>query len=509
MGRRRDSAKVRRQPQGKSKQETREEGPKGWRKAPVMPTAKAQAYQDHQRTIIEAEEEYLGPPPQNENLFEATLVVPGKHMFLPELFDATRFDAIRKAHLVWIVQEKPNIVRIHSRTLSNLKEGFREVNWAIHNMRTAQHNVSSLFLVQLPIEGECPITVDLDCRPTASPGTRSPQLIPVQEISHIADGLMKELRESFLSSTDILQGSPEQMLQMRIDFGLVKIRRRKRIAQGNGNGNEMPYADFADMTSQYGKRGGADFEEKLEGARLAANTIRHLLQPTTGFFHDHQNPTFHDTISIKLQDNNTLEADIKRATHGPAVLTNVRLMTQDHWPPLKWTVLAPDRKYDWCFRLDSGKNLPISAQISQLINSIVVNSDTHDISTGQAFLQNPVNIEIKDPQLWTRKVDRILLRSTVAIPFRDTPYVMDVSLNRVWQGVDTQAYPHQSWQSLGFHGVHWAAELNSVNATDTRRVWGAHQRDVWRGSAKTAEGQFKEFICYVLEAMSALDGVQS
>ncbi|KAG6006288.1 hypothetical protein E4U21_007170 [Claviceps maximensis] len=485
------------------REKTREGRAKKWPSGPVMPTAKAQANQDRQKTIIEATEEYLGPPPKDEVLFEVTLVTPGKHMLLPDLPD---FNAFRKAHEVWIVQEKPNIIHILSRTLSDLKEAFREINWAIHDIRTAQHHASSLFLVQPPIGEECLITVDLDCRPQASTQTCSQQLIPVQNNSYIANGLMKELKASFTSSTDALQGRPKQSLQMRVDFGHVKIRRRKKIThQVNGKANEMHYAEFAKMTSQYGKRGGADFEEKLEGSGLASSTIRHLIQPSTEFFHSHQSLNFHNTISIKLQEY-SLEADIERMSSGSAVLANVRLIKPDHWPPLKWTILAPDRKYDWCFRVDSGTNLPISPQISHLVNSIVVSCDTHETST-TAFLQNPVEIKIKNPQLLKEKVDQILLKSTVAIPFRDTPYAMNVSLHRLWQGIDTQAYPHQSWQSLGFHGIHWAAEVNSVNATSTRKDWGTHQKNVWRGSADTAEGQFEEFVSYVLEGLSALDGL--
>ncbi|KAG5926492.1 hypothetical protein E4U42_003266 [Claviceps africana] len=497
------SAKGRRQPRANN--EEAEEGvAKKWVDRPVMPTAKAQADQLRQKKLIEATEEYLGHPPQNEDLPNVMIVLPGKHMLLPELFEPVCFDAIRKAHGVWIVQEKPNIIRIHSRNFSNLLEAFHEINWTIHDLRNAQHHVSSLFLVQVPMNGECSIIVNLDQRPQASPRTYSEQLIAVQGNSHIVHGLMKELGPSFLSSADALQGRPEQILQMRVDFGHVVIRRRKKITQKNGKENEMHYTDFAKMTSQYGKRGGAEFEERLESG-LASNVLRHLLQHTSNFFHSDQNLTFHESISIKLL-NNSLEADIKRPSRGPGRLANVRLIKPDHCPPLKWTILAPDRKYDWCFRVDSSINLPIDPLASRLVKNIVINCDTHETSA-TTFLQNPAHVEIKDSHLFKGEVDQILLQSAVAIPFRDTPYVMDVSLYRVWKGVDTRAHPHQKWLSLVFHGVHWAAELNSVNANNTRKDWGVDQRHVWRGSAQTAEGQFEEFVSHVLEGLSALDGM--
>ncbi|GAB0134888.1 hypothetical protein EsDP_00003242 [Epichloe bromicola] len=467
-----------------------------------MRTAKSQMDLDRRQAIAKAEEEYLGQPPSDEILFETILILPA--MF--ELADASCFDALRKAHQVWIVQENPNTIHMHSRTPRNLDKCLEEINWATHDMRLAQYNFSNLFLVQLPIRGECPIKVDLDCRPQASPQIHSEQLVPIQEASHIANDIMKKVRQSFISSTDALQRRLKHTLQMRVDFGHVIIRRRKKVVQGNGN--EMPYTEFVDMASQYGRRGGADFEARLEGSKLASNTIRHLLQPTAGFFNRHQNITCHDTISIKLQKD-ILEIDVIWLKSGPARLKNARLMTPGQWPILRWIVIAPDREYDWYLRVDSGHTVqPIPTQILSLVNSIIITSDGHKESTEEAFLQKPINIRINNPQLWKGKVDDIQVCTNVAIPFRDTPYVMEVSINRLWKGVDTQTSP-QSWQSLGFYGVHWAAELNCTNANGTRKDWGANQRDVWRGSAPSAEGQFKEFICYVLEGLSALEGALS
>ncbi|KAG5930592.1 hypothetical protein E4U53_002209 [Claviceps sorghi] len=496
----RQPARRRRQPRANN-EETRDGG---WVRLPVMPTAKAQADKVRLKTLVEATEEYLGLPPRNEDLPNVMIVLPGKHMLLPELFEAACLNAIRKAHAVWIVQEKPNIIRIYSRNSSNLLEAFRETNWAIHDLRTAQHHVSSLFLVQRPIDGACSVIVDLNRRPRAAPRTRSEQLIPVQGYFQIVQDLMEELGPSFLSAADALQGRPEQILQMRVDFGHVLIRRRKKIAQENGKANEMDFTDFAKMTSQYGKRGGADFEGRQDSG-LVYNVVHHLLQHTSDFFHWHQNITFHDSISIKLPKNNTLEADVERIW-GFATLSNVRLMKPEHCPPLKWIILAPDRKYDWCFRVDSGINLPLCPLASHLVKNIVVHCHPHE-ETATAFLQNPISLEIQDSHLFKDEVDEILLKSTVAIPFRDTPYVMDVSIHRVWKGVDTRAHPDQKWLSLAFHGVHWAADLNLLNAANTRKDWGLHQMLVWRGSAQSAEGQFGQFVSYVLEALSALDGI--
>lgn len=53
-----------------SKDETQEVGKRRWHTAQAMPTAKAQADQNRQKTLTEATEEYLRDPPEDEVLFE-------------------------------------------------------------------------------------------------------------------------------------------------------------------------------------------------------------------------------------------------------------------------------------------------------------------------------------------------------------------------------------------------------------------------------------------------------
>lgn len=64
----RSSAKGSRPPHGHNR-DTRDVR-KGWARPAVMPTAKAKAYQDRQKSIIEAAGSFLGPPPEDEVLFE-------------------------------------------------------------------------------------------------------------------------------------------------------------------------------------------------------------------------------------------------------------------------------------------------------------------------------------------------------------------------------------------------------------------------------------------------------
>lgn len=108
----------------------------------------------------------------------------------------------------------------------------------------------------------------------------------------------------------------------------------------------------------------------------------------------------------------------------------------------------------------------------------------------------------------TMQVDQVHLKSSVGIRFRDSCYEVEVSKNSVWQGINTQDGPQISF-SIGLRGIHWAGEVNNTRSNDHKKYWGLNQRDLWRGSAPTAEGQFREFLCHVLEVLSAIEGTET
>ncbi|KAK2609011.1 hypothetical protein QQS21_002381 [Conoideocrella luteorostrata] len=345
------------------------------------------------------------------------------------------------------------------------------------------------------------ITVDLDSRPRVESQPHMEQLVPIQaETCSSAHGILEQLRPIFLSSTDALRALKET-LWMRVDFGHVIIHRRKKI-----QGNKMSYTDFAEMASQYGTRGGAELDVKLEDDGLASSTIRHLLDPTTEFGGGLQELRYQENISVKIQERN-LMADFKSHPNRPATLANVRLVEPNRWPPLRWAIIAPDRKYDWAIRVDCGRIVqPIPTEMLSLIASITIKSEAHG-GLPEDFLRKTPTVHLGSGTTWIDKIESIQVKASVSIPFRDTPYVIEISTHREWQGASTRGEP-QSWLSLGVYGVHWDAELNSTKANDTKKDWGYEQSDIWRGSADTATGQFEEFVCYVLEVLSALEDVK-
>lgn len=175
------------------------------------------------------------------------------HNQLPDLAEPSSLNAIKTDKEVWIVQEKPNVLHLYSRTILSLQEGFKAVNWAIHDMRLARQNVSARFLVQMPVNAHhgSLITVHLDSRPLVEHSH-----VTNAKPTEVAYDILEQLGANFLSSTNALQ-TLNGPLQMRVDFGHVTVRRKKRDV-----GNTMSYPDFTEMAQHYGTRGGASLDTR-------------------------------------------------------------------------------------------------------------------------------------------------------------------------------------------------------------------------------------------------------
>ncbi|QUC20340.1 uncharacterized protein UV8b_04581 [Ustilaginoidea virens] len=469
-----------------------------------MASAKAQMDQQRQTVYLSFEEEHLGEPPEDEALVETTHVLPGNPMILPELENSPLIKKVKKKHRVWIVHEKPNVLRISSRTAKNLREGVRAINDVIHDMRLDRQRISCRFLVQKPMGGgdtDGLISVKLDSRP---------QLMSVggsvkADVSETASDIMGQLQDVFLPTTDVLRAL-KQDLHMRVVFGHVIVHRRKKT-----QGDSMTYGEFADMAGKYGSRGGADLETKLHDPGLALATIRHLLDPATEFYSGlEEHVTVNGEILFEVKGQH-LVADVETAPRKPVSLANIRLWEPERWPPLRWMVFAPDRKYDWGLWVDAGQTVrPVPAPMLDLIRRTTVEVEEAHQDSAAEHLKKQLKIRVGNAAALakTMQVDQVHLKSSVGIRFRDSCYEVEVSKNSVWQGINTQDGPQISF-SIGLRGIHWAGEVNNTRSNDHKKYWGLNQRDLWRGSAPTAEGQFREFLCHVLEVLSAIEGTET
>lgn len=121
------------------------------------------------------------------------------------------------------------------------------------------------------------------------------------------------------------------------------------------------------------------------------------------------------------------------------------------------------------------------------------------------FEHQRITVDVKNREKWNSEVEAIHQKSSVLIPFRDTPFVVEVSRNHLWKGADTKVSP-QSWLGIQFFGLHWDDALNYTKPYESRKYWGDNQCDIWDGPEGTAERRFEGFICHILEVMAALEG---
>lgn len=118
----------------------------------------------------------------------------------------------------------------------------------------------------------------------------------------------------------------------------------------------------------------------------------------------------------------------------------------------------------------------------------------------------PLDIKIASMETSACAVDETRLKRAIVIPFRDTPFAVEVSINHSWEGLST-GQPASTWWCISMYGVHWEEAINQVSPGDSKKSWGEGQQEVWRGSTDDAEEGFEEFIRHILEILSALESV--
>ncbi|OAA39669.1 hypothetical protein NOR_06089 [Metarhizium rileyi] len=474
-----------------------EKKPKKFAVAPTMPSIKSKMDDRRRNNDVTTEAQYLLPPPDGENLLEAVLILPENYMLSRELTEPSSLDAIKTENEIWIkiIQDKPNVLHIYSRTALCLQEGFKAVNQAIHDMCLTRQNESTRFLVQMPVRAgpDSSIIVELDSRPRVEQHHST-----TVGAAEVADNVVKQLGPSFSTSTTALQ-TIKKSLHMRVDFGLINIRRRKR-----GVGNTMSYSDFTEMALKYGTKGGAELNTRLMPAGLITKLMALFLESRLKVCQRIEDVIYRDSIKLKM-NNQVLKADIEYFGNRQPSLTNVRLVIPERWPLLRWTVMAPDRDYDWGLQVDVDSEVqPIPAPIEQLIKKITI--PTEGWKSPADFEHRCVEMRVENPEMWSGTIDEMRTKSSALIPFHDTPFVIEISRNHAWKGLNTKVSPF-AWIGVRLLGRQWEDNLNYKKPHELNKDWGLHQSDIWAGSEATAEGQFAGFVCHVLEVLSVLEGV--
>ncbi|KND90344.1 hypothetical protein TOPH_04933 [Tolypocladium ophioglossoides CBS 100239] len=496
-------------PRRSSQQQSSDRGSKAFAKIGAMETAKSQMHAMRQASTAAAEEGHLRAPPPDPSLIQASLVIPGQHMLPRGLDNPAALDDIRKKHKVWITRVQPNVLELRGESIRRLQEAMSEINWALHDMRLSGGNPTTRFLAQKPVNvpDSAVVRVDVNTRPHVATMKR----IPGDTLPAALD-IFHQLHPGLVPSMDVLRGLGTE-LKMRVNFGRLQVRMRKK-----GLGNEMTYTNFAKMMPGYSVRGGAGLDTRLSDAHVADKVAQLLMDPAAGILDD-ENLVVQRRCAILLQiGDQELVAEVETPSTERVQVSASRMTRTDKWTRLNWTVAAPDmsvepqtlsnrnqltrsRELDWNLQVVPCETMTsMPTELRKLAGGIVLIPD--GAGGDQTAALKPPRV-LMTTRAGGDKVDETLLKTSILVPFKDTPFLVEISVTQAWSGLKTNTTP-ETWWGVEFYGQHWDEAINHVSPGERRKDWGPGLRDIWLGRSPSLEERFMEFLEHVLKIQSAL-----
>lgn len=124
-----------------------------------------------------------------------------------------------------------------------------------------------------------------------------------------------------------------------------------------------------------------------------------------------------------------------------------------------------------------------------------------------AILEFPFIGKANSPQLES-DIHETRLKSSALIMLKNTPYVIEVSKTRFWNGCDVASVPNTTW-GIELYGSHWDESINMVSEDVRKKDWGPDLSHVWEGRAPSLQGRFAEFLQSILRVQKALDDLEA
>ncbi|KAJ6445563.1 Alternative oxidase [Purpureocillium lavendulum] len=466
----------------------------GFAKSGRMKTAKAEMDSRRQASEALASREYFGDAPDDPSLIHVSLVIPGNRMLPQALEDPDALNDICVKHKLWITRPQSSVFDLRGRDIRQLQEAVKALNWAIHDMRLSNEASTTRFLAQrLSRHGhDTVVNVELNSRPVV-------KAISKERPSSLATAsdLSQQLSPSLVSSANILRLLTTN-LRMRVNFGHLHVRTRKK-----GLGSNMPYPDFAAMVPQYSNRGGAGLITHFTDADDAKKVLESLMDPIVGLYYPKEHPiSARCTVTLDIGDQE-LVSDSKLPTHEKVRLAIPTLAKPDATPRLNWTVAAPDMTFDWNFQVDSlGPTAAVPDGLLRLMQSIVL-IPNRAVTDGGLSLNPPRLLA----GLSDSRVDGTTLKSSIIVPFRNTPFAIEVGITQKWAGMKTVSTP-DTWWGLEFHCPGWDEGINNVNPGERRKDWGTDLERIWPGTEQSLEDRFTSFLEHIVEIQAALGDIK-
>jgi hypothetical protein len=166
------------------------------------------------------------------------------------------------------------------------------------------------------------------------------------------------------------------------------------------------------------------------------------------------------------------------------------------------------RGFDWNLRVDG---MEIIGDVPEKFQNVLQKINLKMASGGpesQGLMRFP-NISLremapKDPEILSTR-----LKMSTVIPFKDTPFAVEVSATRVWKGMGvSEGSGVESW-GVEFYGMHWEEAINHVNAGEVRKDWGEDLKYMWVGDEPSLNVRYKRFLRSILEVQQVLNEVDA
>ncbi|KJZ79089.1 hypothetical protein HIM_01240 [Hirsutella minnesotensis 3608] len=469
-------------------------GERSWTNGEHMPSAKAQMDAARQTACLAATQKYLDMPPRQNALIRATMVVPEKHLFPRGLDDPHVFDHICVKHHVWITRKKPNVFDVHAEFIQDLQGAVNDLHWCLNDMTVSTTNGSAQFFVQTSheVDVDARIRVELNARPSmpmAKPNARQPMPAAAKLYYQLCDNLVSSMEPLRTSAGD---------LKVRVGFGLLQVHKRTR-----GLGNEVSLADFSEMVKRFSDNGGATLDLQMPNVQTAEKVVKYLVNSANGIFNSEASAVQHRCSVVLKTLSGQLMASNLPPSSRPCHLTELVMTKPEQTPRLDWVMAAPDRVLDWNIRVDACQNsADIPGPLKKAMGSLLLIPEP--VMDHEGYFRQP---HISLTQGACQDVQETTLRTSVVIPFKSTPFVIEVSIFRTWPGMKTDLAP-KTWWSVEFYGLSWDATMIDVTLNERGRNWAEELRFMWPGSEDDdVEERFSRFLDYIIQIQIALGAV--
>ncbi|KAM0198081.1 hypothetical protein ACHAPI_004410 [Fusarium lateritium] len=455
-----------------------------------MQTAKS-IHQIRDRKLREAEDaEYLGRPPPDKELINASIVLPGNELIPRGMDEPGALDGIRRKYQVYITRDVPHVVDIHSDSMPRLQKAFEAINWAIRDMRLSENNAPVRFLVQKPTNAVTNGTIraELGGRPHFL--STSPSFI---DNSFALDQHLPQLASEMATSAEGLMALAKTM-GLRVNFGHLIIGQRKK-----GSQDETTYTDFAKLMGEYSYRGGANFENKLMNAEKAEQLLQFILRPSSDICKDPEDTRRGCEVTI-VANGLEIRTEADYPSHGRIQLSMVRATRAESWARMNWTVAAPDMQYDWNFRVDAWDKVDVPPEFNNLAKRVSLNISPDD----DALLPIP---SVNTAQLASlgEKITQIRARSWAIVPFKESDYVLRIYITKSLKGLRTSEEPEVTW-GIELYAHHWEESVN--HASEGRKDWGKGLENIWM-EGDDLKSRLGCFMRTILEVQALLNKAHS